>query len=460
MSNYVVGSPSSLGTLTATGIRRMAWESKLRRDSVRPSLWTVLKSAIKVVDKVMSVQKSGVFMEVSEPPESAQSTRLAMVKPLQRAPQMGTGEDVLGNEDESDLVWTELFYNEIKKGVKYKQWGYDYNDTKYLKVIETYADQMTNFIAENFDCRCHQALTVTFANELTYTPVSQVRQFNKNWCIPNQAEATYTPTALFENTAMTDTANTADSHYYYPNRTFSGVGSMVENLAAALMSASGTGATSKALFTYDFLAQLETYLSDTILMEPVMLDGIPTYVIIVASNVWAWTMNPDNSGSIGSYIKAVKTYKDDARITIPGELGRAFESLLFVRNRRAPTLQVSGGSGTYSIKVNYCNPGNNDARNKSAWAATSGATNFAFDLCYAVGANALAEYVVDPVRSNMTEHTEYGKIEGRAAYMGSGIQIPCWDKDSASRLDGTSITMIQRSSVVIPVSRAAVETVV
>jgi hypothetical protein len=64
MSNYVVGSPSSLGTLTATGIRRMAWESKLRRDSVRPSLWTVLKSAIKVVDKVMSVQKSGVYGSV------------------------------------------------------------------------------------------------------------------------------------------------------------------------------------------------------------------------------------------------------------------------------------------------------------------------------------------------------------------------------------------------------------
>jgi len=453
---YVPGTPSSLSGLNATGLRRMAWESKLRRDSIRPSVWTALKTAIKVVDNVMSVVKSGVFLEVNTPPDAGQSCRLALRKPLRKAPQYGTGQDILGNEDEQSLLWTELFYNEIKKGVKYKKWGYDYNDTKYLKYIETYADAMTEFMAENYDVRCHEALTLTYSEELTYTPVSQAQQFNKNWCIPNLAQGSY---PSWDNTALTKTNGTIDSDNYYSSRTYSGATTFVENIAAALMAASGTGSVSKALFTVDFLAQLEHYLSDELLLEPVMIDKTPSYVILVDSEVWAYTSNPNNTGSFGEHWQAANTGYAQDRMLIPGELGRAYGSLVFVRNRRSPTLTVGGSEGSYTLRVNYCHPGNNDDRNKSAWSSTSGSQNYVFMLCYALGQNALAEYLVDPLNSNMFEHTEYGKIEGRACYMGSGLQIPAWDLDSGSRADGASTTQIQRGSCIIPVSRAPIETV-
>lgn len=453
--SYVPGTPSSLSGLNATGIRRMAWEKKLRRDSIRPSVWTALKSAIKVVDNVMSVTKSGVFLEISTPPDAGQSCRIAMRTPLTAAPRYGTGQDILGNEDEQDLLWTELFYNEIKKGVKYRKWGYDYNDTKYLKYIETYADAITEFMAENYDTRCHQALTLTYAEELTYTPVSNNQQFNKNWCIPNLAQGSY---PAWDVTTLSRDNNDADSDGYYSSRTYYGSTTFVENIATALLAASGTSSVSTALFTIDFLAQLEHYLADELLLEPIMLDGQPSYVILVDSEVWSWTSNPNNSGSFGEHWQAVADYSGD-RMKIPGELGRAYGSLVFVRNRRAPTLTVGGSSGAYTLRVNYVNPGNNDDRNKSAWANTSGATNYVFHLCYALGQNALAEYLVDPLNSNMFENTEYGKIEGRACYVGSGLQIPAWDKDSGSRLDGASTTQIQRGSCIIPVSKTPVETV-
>jgi len=454
--NYVPGTPSSLSGLTAEGIRRMAWEAKLRRDSVRPSVFEQLKSGIEVVGNMINVVKSGIFMKVEVNPDAGQSCRLSMSKPLRKAPQLGNTSAILGNEDEQDLVWVELYYNEIKKGVKYKKWGYDYNDTKYLKYIESYAGAITDFMSEYRDTRIHQALTLTYGEELTHAPVSRSQQFNKNWCIPNADQSDY---PAWDITDVTDTDGSADADDYYSSRTYSGAGTFVENIAAALLSASGVGSTSKALFTVDFLSQLSYYLSDELLLEPIILDGVPSYIILVASNVWNWSTNPNNSGSFGEHFQAVSEYKDPKRMTLIGELGRAYGNLVFVRNMRAPTLTVSGTVGSYSLRVNYVNPGNNDDRNKAAWSNTSGSQNYVYDMCYALGMNALAEYDVDPINSNLFENTEYGQVEGRACYTGNGIQIPQFDKDAGSRLDGTSTTAIQRGSALIPVSRAPIQTI-
>lgn len=457
MSNYIPGTPSTLSGLGSTGIRRVYWESKLRRDSIRPSVFEQLKGAIKVVDNVISTVKTGIFIEINQPPESSQSVRLSMRTPLRKAPIYGTGNDVLGNEDEQGLIWTELFYNEIKKGVKYKKWGYDFNDTRYLNYVETNSEAITEFMAENRDTRIHQALTVTYADELTYAPVSASPIFNKNWVLPNISDASY---PAWDLTAPTVTNGAADSDSYYSSRTYSGATSMVENIAAALLSASGTGSTSKALMTVDFLAQLSYYLPSQLIMEPIELDGVATYIILVADRVANWMMNPNNTGSWGSHMKSVAEYKDPQRMQLLGEFGRAYGNLVFVRNLRAPTLKVSGSAGSYTLQVGYVQPGNNDDRNNSDWSATSGSLNYVFDLCYALGKNALAEYVVDPMRSDLFENTEYGKIEGRAAYMGSGMQLLWFDKDVASRSDTAgSVTQIQRGSAIIPVSRTPIATI-
>lgn len=462
MANYVPGTPSTLGGLGATGIRKMWWESKLRRDSIRPSVFESLKGAIKVIDGVMTTIKSGIFVVIEQPPESSQSVRLSMRTPLRKAPQYGTGNDVLGNEDEQGLLWTELYYNEIKKGVKYKKWGYDYNDTKYLKYVETYAESITEFMAENRDVRIHQALTVSIADELTYAPLGSAGTgltpiFNKNWVIPNIVESSY---PAWDLTDMTTTAGALDTDSYYSAKTYSGATSFVENIAASLLSASGTGSTSKALMTVDFLAHLSYYLPSQLILEPIDLDGMPTYIILVADRVASWMMNPNNTGSMGTNWKSIGTYNDKERMTIPGELGRAYGNLVFVRNLRAPTLTIGGSHGSYTLKAGYLQPGNNDDRNATAWSATSGSTNYVFDLCYALGKNALAEYLVDPLNSDLYEQTEYGKVQGRAAYVGSGIQLLSWDKDTASRSDTAgSVTQIQRGSAIIPVSRTPIATI-
>ena len=76
-----------------------------------------------------------------------------------------------------------------------------------------------------------------------------------------------------------------------------------------------------------------------------------------------------------------------------------------------------------------------------------------------MGKNALSEYIADPLNTDLYEQTEYKRIEGRGAYLGSGIQLVSWDKDSGSRLDGGSTTQIQRGSAIVPVSRAPIQTI-
>jgi hypothetical protein len=453
--NYVPGTPTTLSGMGSTGLRRISWEKKLRDESVMPSVFEDLPTSFKIVDGEVQIVKAGIFMKIETSPDSGQSVRVALRRPLRKAPQLGTGTQTLGNEDEQSLLYCTLYYNEIHKGIKYKTYGYDYNDTAYLKFIEGAAPAIKNFVAEYRDTRIHQSLMTSFGPELSETPVSLTPAFNKNWAIPNLLESSH---PSWDKDDMTETDGSEDSDGYYSSRVYSGSTTFAENLATALMSASGTGSTSKALLNVDNIAAIKYRLEDTLMLETIMIDNIPTIVLLMHPRVRMWMMNPNNTGSLGAYWQAVAAYAN-GRPALTGEIGRLYESFMVVVDHRAPTLVVGGSSGSYTLKPGYLNPGNNDDRNNSAWSVTSGSTNYAFDMCIALGANALAEYIVDPLTTNLFETTNYGQTKGQAAYVGSGLQTVRYDKDAASQSDGASTTQIQRGSALIPVSRANIATI-
>jgi hypothetical protein len=163
--------------------------------------------------------------------------------------------------------------------------------------------------------------------------------------------------------------------------------------------------------------------------------------------------NPNNSGSLAEYWENVADYKGE-RMLIPGEIGRIFDQFIVIKDPRAPTMVVGGSDGSYTLQIGYVQPGNNDDRNNSAWANTSGNTNYVFDLAAIMGANAIGKFTYDEMVSNLSEDTEYGQIQGRAAYKGEGIQLPTFDKDTP-----TASTQIQRGSCIVPVSRRAIGTI-
>jgi hypothetical protein len=178
---------------------------------------------------------------------------------------------------------------------------------------------------------------------------------------------------------------------------------------------------------------------------------VPSYILKIAPPVAAWMKNPSNTGSLGAYWLSVAQYKSKERDILPGEWGRLYDQFVIVVDPRCGTLQVTGGSTAYTLSPNYIWPGNVDNRNNSAWSATSGATNFVYDLCHVLGKNALMKYTRDNLKGGLVETTEYDQIKGLSTYKGEGIMLPIFDKGTPS-----ATTKIYRGSCVIPVSRAVI----
>ena len=137
----IPSTPSSIVDLNVTDLRRIAWDKNLREESVRPSMFTHLaaKTSYDVTSNEVNIEQSGIMLDISNVGKgSGQSVRVAMVQPLKTRPRYGTGEAALGEEEDLPLLHVELFYNEIKKPVKYFKWGFFHNDTEYLGYMRKY----------------------------------------------------------------------------------------------------------------------------------------------------------------------------------------------------------------------------------------------------------------------------------------------------------------------------------
>lgn len=452
----IVGTPSAVsgsGGMDAAGIRRIAWDKKLRETKVLPSIFTAIETSLKVVGDQILTDKYGIIMRVDpQVGGSGQSVRLAMGRPFRKAPQVGTSEHMLNNEDERDLLWTELYYNEIKKAIKYFKYGFYHNDTEYLGWVESMGPQLTAYWQELDDLRSHQAILLGRSMELQADPINLPVTLNPNWIIPNLPDH---QNPEWDNSDITTTAGSADSDGYYSATKYSGSDAFAENVAARMLQGSGIGSEGLALLTVDMFYYISEYIVDVLKLDPLEIDGTPTYVLAVPSRVKTWCMNPNNAGSPGEAFQKYEAYKTSDRVRLPNEFGRICENLILVTNHRAPTITVGGDEGSYTLNFGFVCPGENDDRNHGGWSNTSGSTNFVFDTVIVLGANALADYLKDPLETKLFEHTEYGKIEGRGSYKGEGRQIPLWDKDATARVDGDIGTrsLIYRGSAIIPVSR-------
>lgn len=451
-SAAVVGTPSSIDSLGQAGVRRIATDKKLREDiNILPSIFTAIESSLKVIGNEIVVEKYGILMKIeTQLASQGQSVRLAMGRPFRKAPQVGTGQSMLSNEDERDMLWTELYYNEVKKAIKYFKFGYNYNDTEYLGWVEAQGPALLNYWQELEDLRMHQAVLLGRSMELNVDPLNLPVTLNPNWIIPNLDDSL---NPVWDNTDITTTEGALDSEGYYSARTYHGNTSFVENVAARMLQGSGTGSQGLALLTVDMFWYISDYIVNVLKLTPLMIDGRPSYVLAVPSRVRTWCLNKNNAGSPGEAFAEMNAYKAQDRVSLPDEFGRMCGNLILVENHRAPTITVGGDEGSYTLNFGFLCPGDNDDRNNGAWSNTSGSTNFVFDTVICLAANAVAQYLRDPLTTKLYEHTEYGQIEGRGSYKGEGLQIPMWDKDATARVDGASRTLVYRGSAIIPISR-------
>lgn len=454
MTNYIPGTATSLTTKDVLALQRTAQNSRAQQDSVRASIFTKLKTRFSTLnDNTIVIKEPGVMLDVTNTGNQAvgggQHVVLAMRLPLTYAPAYGTANDVLGNEQETPLRYTQLEYNEIKMAVKYNTWGYDFNDTEYLSFNEGYSEYVGLYWQELDDYRAQMTLLLGKSEELTYAPVSAVQTFNKNWAIPNLASQNYPSYAV---TAITDTAGAPDSLNWYSSRLFSGAGTFAETLGAAMIAAAGTSAVSKATLTVDAVLQILAWIKDQHVVEPLMMGGKAMWIWKVPTMVMYWMLNPNKTGSLAKLWTNVRDY-DQEQIKLPGEFGMIAGCIRMIEDPRCATLTVGGNGTTYTLTPGYIRPGNNDDRNNSAWGATSGMTNYVWDISTILGLNALGLFRKDDLKTGLIQSTEFGKREGRAAYKGEGLQLPMFNTGTVSAANS-----IYRGSCVVPISRDPIQT--
>ena len=441
------GTATTVGGMDAAAIRKIYWRSQVKQEQVLPSIWTDITTKFEVFGSDLMILEHGVVLDVTNEGKKqsggVQSVVLTLRTNYKKAPQQGTGEDMLGNGDESDYLYLTAYYNEIKKSVKFNEWGYDANDLEPYAHKKSISPLLNTFWKELDSLRYEQALWLGVSGELTYTPTSKVQKLNPNWAIPHVAPSDY-PAWLV--TTITENDGSVDSNNWYPDQYYSGVGTFIENLAAAMMSGSGTTATPTATPTIDHLLEIFNDTDENMTVEPITLDGITTRFLKVDSMTYNWMMNPNNSGSIADYWDAVASYADK-RPTIPGEMGRLFEGTVVIKDMRAPTITIGGTAGSYTITFGWQFPGGttNDKRNKTAWSASTSSPNYVFHGGALIGAEALVRYTRDEYRDDMLESTEFGKRNERGSYKGEGIALAQYDKGTP-----TATTKIYRGSRMIP----------
>lgn len=453
----VPGTPTTLSGMGAVQLRKILFSNKLRQPKVLPSIFTNLVGQAKVVDKKIVIEKSGIITEITADPSGPeQSHVLGMVKPYRQAPIYGPDDSKLGSEEGDDLLWCQLYYNEVFKAFKRWAKGYNFNDTAYLKLAQTNMPRLLLFMAELFDVRCQEALLLSGDPALVADPVGYVQNFNPNWLIPNLDVDDF---PVYDITPKpTRTEGAADSDGYHSSAYYSGATSFAELIAVALLQASGTGSTPNNLLTAEFVQFVANYGRSVLQLEPMMLDGVETLIWSIPTRVKQWLLNPKNTNSLGTLITNKQAYQSNrGELVIPNELGRLVDSgLLLVENMRAPTLTVGGSVGAYTLTPGFLNPGGNDDRNNADWSGDSGAQNFVFDMSTIMGNEALFHLKVDAMDTKLQETTQYGFIEAKGAYIGDGIQIGVFDKDAGSRTGGdvADRTGIYRGSAQIPIGRS------
>ena len=175
----VPASAHGLSTMKALALRMKGFNKQLATESVLNDCFEKLSDVVGVDAKGTTIPNA-IFMKVSQPADGTHSMVIPLLKSLQEKAYMGDAEAILGNEENLRLKHLTVFYNEIKKSVAQFGWGINFNDLSYMNVYGRITDLFTRFYAELRGRRIREALLLTYAEELTKSPISKKQRFNPN----------------------------------------------------------------------------------------------------------------------------------------------------------------------------------------------------------------------------------------------------------------------------------------
>jgi len=379
-----------------------AIDKKLQMESVLDDIFEDLGADVVGTGEEATVVPDAIFLKIGAQATGTRQVTIPFLQALSGDPTIGPWTPV-GREAKQNLKYATFKYQEYSFAVAHTAWGTNYNDMAVYGVFEKIQPQISQYMKEFHGQRIREALLLTHDSVLTSlnptggTPV-ETAHLNKNWFIAN-------------------TEVGAQPNYDEDLATFT------NRVGQAMIDAQDAANPAASEISLNYLLALEYYATNYLKIDPIVVSGKKTYVVLVPSTQ-AQKLRANKEGQLGDiYTSMVRTSDDEMRYT--GVLGRV-NSILLVEDQRYPTIErVDDGSGNHTLTPGFVKPGNVDNRVK----APNGNTNW--DIGYLLGKAAVAELEVQPLHFE-TENQNYGRDRGTGAFGESGISLVEYDLDQGA----------------------------
>jgi hypothetical protein len=419
MATFGVGlqTPNNLATQGVdTGLLRTAWANDIYMESLMQEPFFNSAGLIETVkvgnDGYQIPQKA--FMNVTPSDKNGKAARdivLSFIKSLSGTGRFGNGERLLGNEEQMVLKYASFYANDWAHAVSGESFGIDFRELTPYQIYEKAKPLLAQWFGELNGYFAREALCETRCLNLSKAPMSLTQPLNPNWYIPSvasssQPEYSATAAVLEQNVGnLLNTTTSTNMHLTIPR-----------------------------------LLSLSDYAHDQYIKE-MNVAGYNVHVLCASPDEYRRLIDPNETNSWAGYWNTSAALVNDLNKVIPGVVGVIGESLVVMRDRRAPTLTLGGASSDWSLTFGYMKPGRNDGR------ATGRTANTHFNLNPLLGANCLAKYEPEmPHYEN--QYDEFGKYYG-VGYIGAfSWQIPIWDVDTS-----TDTSAQQESSIIVATQR-------
>lgn len=407
---YATPRPYTLSQMDVeTGLKYELLNRKLQVESTLDSVFEDVGTDVVFTGKKMALPDACVLRISGGKTEGARTQIMPMIHPLVGQAEYGTDSVQEGKERQTTMSYMKIYYNEYSYGVAYEHWGMNYNELQALGYYSELQPAMSKWYKEDADRQYHEALLEGCGYVLTGAGTNLVKNYNKNFYIPN-TEWGDQPTF---STNATDYRTSID----------------------AALEAAATGSYGvNANIDLDYFGALELYASQIKRITPVTIGGKPSYVMLLPSSQYL-VLKRLSDGKLGDFW--AKTYNQSSEeMNLPGYIGR-IGSIVVIEDMRYPTIRCD--YGTHVHNVEYVNPGNQDSRNKTVYDPV---LNTSWDVGFLMGAGAIVDWTVTPQHFE-TAADGYKKRSGKAVFCERGIQTAYWDTDSAvNQKNFSSITLL------------------
>lgn len=388
-------------------LKKQGYNAKLAYESLMPDFYTDFKG-IRDID-TPEAMPNGIMVEVRiTDKKGPYSDRMPLLKALSGSNVVGR-QRARGSEEDQSVAWMDIFANSHAKTVSTLGYGVDAREQGWLALADKARPQLARYMQEKRGRYVREALCQVYSSNLTVAPLSKTQAINPN-------------VAFIDNTATT--VKGLRPATYDPT-----LATYVTNIQTAVTALSATASDKRLTLTA--LQNIERWLIDQKLMEPVEINGGKKYILSISGRQKTNLMDVASTTSLFTLLKEADI-RGKGNKAIRNE-AYGWSSIILVVDPRHPVVTVTGGVVTFA----YADAGKVENRN-----LTGNATRF--DVCIAHGDMALVNLITEAVHYE-TDEDDYGKNIGIGAFCTEGFIMTHYD--DANNKTATSI--VQQYSALI-----------